>query len=180
MTSSAPPFQRVLGRSFEDLAVPVRRLHSLTAPTTVSGLADIDVAPGAIRAAICWLAGLPKPGRDVPVSVEFRPDGRGGVRWTRRFGGRGYASSFRAEQRCGGPLLIERFGPFHLEFRLEAVAGGVSWLLVGVTCVGIHAPAWALPKARCLESSDGNRYRFDIEAEMPLIGLLIRYRGWLA
>ena len=145
MTSPASPFQRVLGRSFEELAEPVRRLHSLTVPTTASGLADIDVAPGAIRAAICWLAGLPKPGRDVPVSVEFRPDGRGGEHWARRFSGRGYASSFSVEQRGGETLLVERFGPFRLEFRLQAVSGGVSWLLVGVTCIGVRAPEWAIP-----------------------------------
>jgi len=180
MTSSASPFQRVLGQSLEDLAGPVRRLHTLTAPTRVSGLADIDVAPGAIQAAICWLAGLPKPGRDVPVSVEFRPDGRGGEHWARRFSGRGYASSFSAEQRGGESLLVERFGPFRLEFRLRAVSGGICWLLVGVTCVGIRAPVWAIPKVRCLESSEDARYRFDIEADIPLIGPLIRYRGWLA
>jgi hypothetical protein len=77
------------------------------------------------------------------------------------------------------PRLLERFGPFNLEFRLQASAGGLAWLLVGVACLGIRAPRWAVPKISCLESGEGDRYVFDIQAAMPLIGQLIRYRGWL-
>ena len=179
MTAPAPLFQRILGRRFEELAEPVRRLHSLTAPMAVAGLAEVEVAPGPIASMTCWLAGLPAPGSDVPVSVEFRPDGRGGEIWARRFGVRRCSSSFRATRLAGEDLLVERFGPFDLEFRLQAVNNGLSWLLVGVTCVGIRAPRWVVPKVRCLESADGDRYHFEIEAAMPLIGPLIRYRGWL-
>ena len=180
MTGSASPFQRILGRSFEELAAPVRRLHSLTAPAAVAGLADIQIAPGLVPSLVCWLAGLPKSGTGVPVSVEFTPDGRGSEHWTRRFGERRYASSISAVRRAGEYLLVERFGPFRLEFRLQAVADGVAWLLVGVTCIGIRAPRWAVPKVQCLENGEGDRYQFDIDATMPLVGPLIRYKGWLA
>lgn len=180
MTGSLSPFQRVLEGSLDVLPEPVRRLHSLTAPAAVAGLADIQVAPGLIPSLICWLAGLPKSGIGVPVTVEFRPDGRGGEHWVRWFGERRYASSFSAALLAGENLLLERFRPFRLEFRLQASAAGLSWLLVGVACVGVRAPRWAVPKVRCMESGDGDRFRFDIDAAMPLIGPLIRYRGWLA
>jgi len=177
---SQPPFQRILGPRFDALPAPVRRFHSLTTPTAVAGLADIEVASGLIPSLVCWLSGLPKSGSDAPVSVEFTPDGRGGEYWARRFGERRYASSFSTGQRVGENLLIERFGPFHLEFRLRASAAGLSWVLVGVACVGIRAPRWAIPKVSCLESGEGERFLFDIQAALPLIGPLIRYRGWLA
>jgi hypothetical protein len=177
---TASPFQQILGPSFDALPERVRRLHSLTAPTAVAGLADIEVAPGLIPSLICWLAGLPKSGTGVPVSVAFTPDDRGGERWARLFGERRYASSFRAVRGGDENLLGERFGPFHLEFRLEASPEGLSWLLVGVACIGIRAPRWAVPKVRCLESGEGDRFRFDIHAALPLIGPLIRYRGSLA
>jgi hypothetical protein len=175
----ASPFQRILGQSFNELADPVRRFHSLAEPTVATGLADIDVASGPISWLICWLAGLPKSGRGVPVSVDFRPDGTGGEHWLRLFGERRYASSFRVEQRTGENLLVERFGPFQLKFRLRTGPKGLSWLLVGVTCIGIPAPKWAVPKVNCLENGDDERFLFDIEAALPLVGPLIRYRGWL-
>lgn len=180
MTATMSPFQRILGPSFEDLAEPVRRLHSMETPTLATGLADIDVARGLMPWLICWLAGLPKSGRDVPVSVEFRPDGNGGEHWVRHFAARRYASSFSAEPRTGATKLVERFGPFRLDFRLRTISEGLIWLLVGVRCIGITVPSWAVPKVTCLESSDGNRYRFNIRAALPGIGPLICYRGWLS
>ena len=177
---TASPFQQILGPSFDALPEPVRRLHSLTAPTAVAGLADIEVAPGLIPSLICWLAGLPKSGTGVPVSAAFTPDGRGGEHWVRRFGERRYASSFSAVRRGDENLLGERFGPFSLEFRLQASRTGLSWLLVDVTCVGIRAPRWAVPKVGCLERGEGGRFAFDIKAALPFVGPLIHYIGWLA
>ena len=180
MTVPASPFQRILGRSFGELAGPVRRLHSLTVATTATGLADVKVAAGQIPLLICWSAGLPKAGRQIQVSVNFQPDGNGSELWSRQFVGRKYASTFRVEHRANEDLLVEQFGPFRLEFRIRVNADSLSWLLVGVRCIGVRAPKWAVPKVRCSESSDGDRYLFDIDAALPLIGPLIHYRGWLS
>src|SRR4051794_38762324 len=112
------PFQRVLGDSFKQLPAAVRRFHGLAEGLSASGLADIATAPGLAAWLICRVAGLPQPGHDVPVTVSFRPDGRGGEHWKRRFGARRYSSTMRAGENGSELLLAERLGLFELCHRL--------------------------------------------------------------
>ena len=35
------------------------------------------------------------------------------------------------------------------------------------------------PVVRTFEREQGGRYHFEVEAHLPLFGLLIRYAGWL-
>lgn len=173
------PFQRILGAAFDDLPAPVRALHGLTIDAHTAGLAEIraSATPGAWL--LCKVAGLPKPGRDVPVSVSFHPDGRGCELWKRRFDERRYASTMEAGGGHDDGLLIEHFGPFDLLFRLEGRQGRLAWSLVGWRLLGVPLPAWSRPTIECSESGDGNRFVFDIDVAFPLVGPVVHYRGWL-
>ena len=84
--SEATPFERVLGAAFGNLPAPVRELHALRHSALTSGRAEITSEPGAMKWLFCKFAGLPKPGLDVSVSVQFIPVPRGSERWERRFG----------------------------------------------------------------------------------------------
>lgn len=180
VTKTPSPFETVLGDGFARLAEPVRRLHSLDCEQTVSGLSDIAVDPGFLPWLIAKLAGLPKSGRDVPVTVRFKPDGRGRERWYRRFADRRYNSEMRADHSHNPPLLIEQFGPFTLCFRLTPRGDSLDWTLIKWRVLGVPMPGWTLPKVACNESGDGNRFVFDIDAAFPIAGHIIHYRGWLA
>ncbi len=128
---------------------------------------------------ICRLTGLPRPGRDVPVTVSFHPDQQGGEYRRRRFVGRRYASGFSAGPRGREGLLLERFFPFRLYHRLTPGPQGLAWRLVASSLCGVPRPRWTLPRVNCLESGDGDRFRFDIEVAFPIVGPVIHYRGWL-
>jgi Domain of unknown function (DUF4166)/Saccharopine dehydrogenase NADP binding domain len=173
------PFEAILGADFARLPEPVRRLHRLSEHTVAAGLADIDAASGLPAHLLCRLAGLPRSGRDVAVSVEFQVNERGGEHWERQFGRRRYAGAMRAGQGADAGLLIERFGPFHLLHRLTASPDGLAWQLVRWRLLGIPLPRWTLPAVECLESAEGERFRFDIDVSFPIIGPVIHYRGWL-
>ena len=67
------PFERLLGADLERLPAPVRRVHSLRTPLATAGRADITAASGLLAWLTCWFAGLPRPGRDIGVSVTSRP-----------------------------------------------------------------------------------------------------------
>jgi len=86
------PFQRILSTAFDRLPAPVRALHNLRAAVVTTGRADIASAPNPAAWLLCKVAGLPKPGFDIPVSVSFHPDGQGRELWDRHFAGRRYAS----------------------------------------------------------------------------------------
>ncbi|MBV9827146.1 MAG: DUF4166 domain-containing protein [Alphaproteobacteria bacterium] len=178
------PFQRLLGAGFGQIPEPVRRVHSLTQPLNTSGKAEITSPRNPLARLLCRLAGLPRPGTDVPVSVRFQPDGRGGEYWRRRFtaergGERRYASTMQAGDGDDAGLLVERFWPFIYYHRLTPSAAGVAWRLVRWKLLGIALPRFTLPTVDCFEAAQGERYTFDINVVFPLVGPVIHYRGWL-
>lgn len=179
MLAQQSPFERLLGATFALLPAPVRRVHALRQPLQMSGRADVTVAAGAIAWLICRIAGLPRPGRDLNVSVLFTPNGNGGERWERQFADRRYASAIAAGEGQDQGNLIEHFGPFRLLFRLNPRPDGLAWSLAGWRLGALPLPRWSVPRIECLESADGERFTFDIDVTFPLVGWLIHYRGWL-
>jgi hypothetical protein len=173
------PFKRILGDDFARLPEPVRRVHSLSRDMTTAGRADITTTPGVLPWLLCRFAGLPRPGSDVPVTVSFHPDSRGGEYWRRRFAGRCYGSSFAVDYRGREDVLIEKFFPFRLHYRLTASPKGLAWRLVEWSLRGIPLPHQTLPAVNCFESADGDRFHFDIDVVFPIVGPVIHYRGWL-
>jgi hypothetical protein len=170
------PFQRLLGEEFERLPAPVRDLHSLSEVTYTAGLAEITAAANPGAWFLSWFAGLPSPGRDVPVTVAFHPDGQGRERWDRQFASRRYSSTMEA---AGDGLLIEHFGLFRLFSRLTVREDGLAWSLVRWRILGVPLPRWTAPRIECLESGDGERFVFDIDFAFPIVGHVIHYRGWI-
>jgi hypothetical protein len=174
------PIETILDpEQFEALPAPVRRLHSLRGPVRVSGLADITASSNPLAWLIRRIAGLPKAGRGVPVTVEFLPDGPGREQWKRRFASRRYSSVMAAGKGCYEGLLIERFGPFRLVFTLKPTAKGLAWKIERWRLLGLPLPRWTAPAINCLECADGARFVFEIDVAFPIAGHVTRYRGWL-
>jgi hypothetical protein len=179
MSDRRSPFERLLGPELERLPAPVRRIHSLREPLATLGRAEITAANGFLARTICWFAGLPRPGRDVDVSVVFAPTKEGREHWHRTFADRRYASTMEFGTGRDAGLLIEHFGLFDLRFQLRVAPEGLIWSLIGWRFLRIPLPRWSLPRIACVESGDGERYSFDIDVTFPVIGWLMHYRGWL-
>ncbi|MGH6769694.1 MAG: DUF4166 domain-containing protein [Xanthobacteraceae bacterium] len=173
------PFERILGAAFERLPAPVRHVHALRHPLQTAGRAEVTASAGLLARLMCFIAGLPKPGHDMPVSVLFTPDAGGNERWNRKFAERRYASTIFAGEGRDEGYLIEHFGPYHLQFRLTPRGDGLVWTLAGWRLGPIPLPRWSVPRIECLEGADGERFTFDIDVTFPLIGWVIHYRGWL-
>jgi hypothetical protein len=86
---------------------------------------------------------------------------------------------FRSLQYERRGRLFERVGPISLAFALDAGPNGLSLRLTGVRLLGVPLPRWLHPNVRTLESERDGRYRFEVESRLPLLGLLVRYSGWL-
>lgn len=175
------PFERLIDpQQFDALPEPVRRLHSLRTAVRTSGLAEITVSANPFAWLIRFVAGLPNPGRDIPVTVEFLPDGAGRELWKRRFANRRYASVMVAGEGRNEGKLTERFGPFRLVSALEPRgAKGLAWKIERWGILGLPLPRWSAPSINCLEYADGDRFVFDIDVAFPLVGHVMHYRGWL-
>jgi hypothetical protein len=48
------------------------------------------------------------------------------------------------------------------------------------TFLGIPLPIGLAPQGHAIEFEQDGRFRFDVAIRAPLIGPIVRYRGWLA
>ena len=113
-------------------------------------------------------------GRDQPLRVTFEPVGANEI-WTRQFG----EAQFRSVQSERSGLLCERAGPTTFVFTPVASGDGLALRLDGFRLFGLPLPRLVHPSVRTWECERDGRYQFEVEARLPLAGLIVRYGGWL-
>ena len=177
--AAAPLYRRLLGDAYKLLPAPIQALHDLTGTLTLEGRATVERGQGLAARAIAALFGFPPAGRDVPLKVEFALRGNREV-WGRDFAGRAFVSSQEAGQRRFDRLLCERFGPFAFGIALVCDAERLTLVFRRWSMFGVPLPRALAPRATAYESAEDGRFRFFVEIKLPLIGLIVRYQGWLA
>ncbi len=75
--------------------------------------------------------------------------------------------------------MVERFGV--LEFAMALVRDGERLRLVmrAWRAFGVPLPLWLAPCSDAYEAEEGGVFRFFVEISHPIVGLIVRYRGWL-
>ncbi|RPE79498.1 DUF4166 domain-containing protein [Vulcaniibacterium tengchongense] len=171
--AAAPLFRRLLGADFERLAPRVRALHARDGGGNHQGAATVECGRHWL-ARLCARAARLPPAMHGPIAVEIAVDARG-ERWTRRFGR--HAMRSRLWARDG--LLCERLGLATFGFRIGVEGGAIAWRVARVRALGVPLPPRWFAGVRAREAERDGRYRFEVEARLPRVGLLVRYRGWL-
>lgn len=171
---TTPLYRRVLGDRFDAMPPEVRALHDVSSPSTWRGEADVERGASKIARLIGWIARLPPTSRALPLEVTFTPDGRG-EQWRRSFG----RHVFPTHQSAGDGVILERIGPATVALQPTAGPDGLALSLVAMRVLGVPVPRPMLPLVATRETEHGGRYHFEVEAVLPLAGLLVRYRGWL-
>lgn len=171
-----PLFQRVLSR-FDEMPEVVRAVHSPDPASDVSGEVAVEGAANWVGGLVARLFGFPRSGRTHKACVTIEREGDGEV-WIRRFGDTEFRSHVTAGK--GRDKLVERFGATAFDMNVGSDAGGFHFAITGGRAFGIPLPRVLLPTTRAAGSvDDEGRYRFDVLIELPLIGRLVGYRGWL-
>jgi hypothetical protein len=153
-------------------------MHDLHDRFSATGIATVERGTGSLSRLVAAVMGFPKAGQDVPMRVDFERGGCGEV-WRREFAGKGFSSTQEEGRGRFERLLCERFGPF--AFGLALVLDGRKLRLV-VRCwsaFGVPLPLALAPRGEAFESAEDDRFNFHVEIGLPLIGLIVRYRGWL-
>ncbi len=173
---TAPLYRKILGTAFEALPDRVRALHQPTETREWTGHARVRRGTGWGANAIARLLGFPGGADRVPVSVVLSPR-QGGELWTRNFGG----SNFSSIQECGtgrnDHLLIERFGPVSVALALVLAEDRLFLVPRSWSFLGIPLPRLLLPDGTSFETEVDGKFRFDVEISMPLLGLIVAYKG---
>ena len=153
-------------------------MHDLATGLTATGEATIERGTGLIARCLAWLFGFPPAGKDVPVTVAFTArDGR--EIWQRTFGGRSFSSTQEEGRGRFERLLCERFGPFVVAMALVLEDGRMRLVVRRWAAFGIPMPLALAPTGNAYEYVEDGRFRFHVEIGLPLVGLIVAYRGWL-
>lgn len=159
----------------DDVPPALRDLHSR--PGTYSGRCDIERGKGLLIANLLRIGRFPGSGRDLPVKFVTRSE-RDHHIWSRDFAGHITRSHlyYDGHRNC----VREKLGGLTMWLRPVLTQRGLSIEIERLTVFGIPCPAILLPRSATLEWQDAQgRFRFDVSAEVPGLGRLIRYHGWL-
>jgi hypothetical protein len=167
-------FARLLGVRFDQLHSRVRALHTREAHHTYIGRADVERGSGLLSRWMGAATRLPANKADQELRVTIEPTATG-ERWTRRFSDHAMPSHLWD----AGGLLREKLGLATFGFRLDVRDGELTWRLESVRALGLPLPARLFRGVVAREFEWDGRYHFDVRAALPMVGLLVHYRGWL-
>lgn len=168
-------FISLLGEAkFNRLSPCVQALHRASGTHGYRGQAQVTRGSN-VLARLCGLVtSQPPAAQQVALQVEIAATPRGEC-WTRDFAGHSMRSIMWARE----GLLCERLGLVTFGFVLSVEDGALIWRVRRVSALGLRLPARWFDGVRARESQVDARYHFEVVARLPLIGLLVHYRGWL-
>jgi hypothetical protein len=75
---------------------------------------------------------------------------------------------------------VEELGPARLTFTLLQDQGALQMRLDRMTFLRISCPRWLMPRVVARETGGADsRFHFHIEVDVPVIGNVARYKGFL-
>ena len=157
------------------LAPAVQRMHAQGRVIQASGVAEVDGARHVIARLLRRVLTLPEPGAAQAIALTIERHATH-ERWIRHFAHGLMCSTLRANDQL---QLHERLGPVTLHFRLHRADDAIDWRLRRVTLMGLPLPKALCGKVHSRSGSLNDRYAFEIDTHLPLVGQLIAYRGWL-
>lgn len=166
--------RQLLGASrFDSLAPSLQRIHAREGRHRYSGEVDVVRGRGLLARLCAWATCLPAQGHGT-MHVEIFANHHG-EQWTRRYCGR----SMRSRLWAKNGLLYERLGLVTFVFRLEAEDHAITWHVQRVHALGVPLPVRWFSQVHAREYEQDGRYRYEVNAALPLTGMLVRYRGSL-
>ena len=177
-TDRAAVFARALGEAaFDQLPAALRRLHEGLGVVVWRGEAICDGPANPLAGLVGRMIGFPARSGVSPVEVVIDADGRRSI-WRRRIGPARFKSVLSYPH--PGGRIRERFGLVTVDLRLEAAPERLAYHVVGWRLGPIPLPRMLAPRTLTHEQIDAEgRFAFDVEIGLPMLGRVVRYRGWL-
>ena len=176
--STSPLYRRVLGSDLDRLPAPVAALHDHAGRAVATGRCTVERCSHPLARLAAAFFGFPPAGDNVPLRIVLRAvDGK--ERWLRDFGGH-RTSSVQGEVPGRAGLLFESFGPGRFTIDPRPTAQGLSFALRDARFLGIPLPRRLWPEVVGDARAAEGRYTFEVSIALPLVGLLVSYRGWLS
>lgn len=179
MTAAAPIYDTALGAAMERVAAPVRAFHRAPAPARFAGRASVARGGNPLARVVAMAMGLPPSSTDCEVEVIVNRGMDGTETWRRTFDGRVFQSSQSLGRGRWDGLIVERIGPLSFAYAVIERRGQLHLDLRGWSAFSVPMPAFLGPGADAFEHGADGRFNFDVAMLLPVIGLVVHYRGWL-
>lgn len=167
-------YQHILAARYAVLPQAVQRLHAVDSEIHYSGRCEVKRGRGYILNLLADILSLPKAGENVDVNVHIKQQDDKEI-WTRHFNGR----RFRSMQWYQNGLLYERLPFTTLVMKVAATPERLSLELQQVYVLGLPLAGVLKPKVTAVETQQLNNFCFHIRVELPVLGLLVEYKGAL-
>ena len=167
-------YRTLMRDAFDRLAPVVQRFHDLSGQHVLLGEVTIDGPENSSARILAAMLGAPTESKTGALRFELIAEPDQEV-WTRHFPGKTMCSTLRK----GDGVVIETLGVATLRFVLVEHDGTLKMKLARMSAFGIPLPRFLMPSISAVETGVADRFNFDVQAHMPLIGLVARYRGFL-
>ncbi|WP_422000024.1 DUF4166 domain-containing protein [Reyranella sp.] len=169
-------YRQALGDAYRRQSAAGQALHD-AGTSTWSGRCRVDGGETLAGRTLARLFGLPAGTEDAAIEVAFVV-ADGVETWTRHVGGRAMRS--RQFLKPGVPgRIVEQFGWFAFDLALRVADGRLRLAMEGMRLCGLPLPRSLWPRIGATEYEADGRFFFDVSIALPLVGRLVRYRGWL-
>lgn len=174
MNTATSLYQQAMGPTFDLLAPELRVFHSMSGRIKLSGKCTVEGPGTKFGKLLGWMLSLPKTVGNTDMSFDLEAS-HAQETWTRYFPGRTMTSCFHV----ANGILIEQIGPVRLKFDLSAHDGTLTMRLQDITFLGIPCPKLMLPSVIAEEKALPDEVHFNIDVRLPIVGLIVAYRGFL-
>ncbi|MFZ1991511.1 MAG: DUF4166 domain-containing protein [Alphaproteobacteria bacterium] len=175
---AGPLYAILLGRKSTELPNHIRDMHFSNITARYGGGATVKRGKNIVSRFAGWLLGMPKASESMPVTVTITPDDSGEL-WQRTFGTRSFSSRMSIVERRNEKLLREKFGPFEFDFKVDCDDKHLAMAHTRTRFFGLPWLKFLGPRIKAEERVERGRFIFDVRANLPLLGLLVHYTGWL-
>lgn len=172
-----PAFRKVLGDAFDALPESVKGLHAGQSGVW-TGQAELKGPANFMGAFANLLAGIRMKSGPSPITFTLDCNGEREV-WIRDFGGTKFQSVLKAGTGRNQYLMIERFGFLSVAMALVKKGDKLWFEPRKWYAFGLPMPKFLLPYGETKEFEAEGKFYFDVSLNVPFIGRLAHYRGWL-
>jgi len=182
LRSASGLYPKILGASWPDLDVAIKRLHGYGGTVRAVGVFQVSHGSNGLARTLARLTRLPTAGNAVDVRLQVTAQEEG-EEWRRTFAGRPLVSLQSSDRGVG--VLVERMGIVEMWLRLEVDGGALNYQTVGAALrlgsLRVPLPRWLRPCVTAWERNVGymNQIHVFVEVKFPLLGRLIAYSGML-
>ncbi len=163
-------YRTILGKEFERLAPVLQEFHDEA--NSAEGVFTVTHDPRIIARILVLVMRLPKAGTNLPMKLEISAD-NGSETWVRQIG----VSKLVSHQSELEGKLIERTGPLKFRFRVSESNGGMDFIQLGCSFLGMKLPRILSPNVTAKITPNSGGWHVIVTIAVSRLGTICQYDG---